>query len=369
MTGTVFKCTLGASLARMLSFGVPYGDVVDVLARTVNELDWTRGMEARGEWYRNTAEAALRDGRRATAREQGLRASACYHYAQFKLSSAPDLKRSLQRRSREAYHAVAGLFAPQAHPVSVSLAGSGAMPGYLRVPSPGAPCVVLVNGLDSAKEVELHRFAEVFLERGLATLTIDGPGQGELAGASSLSGFAEGFSRWLDFLSRGPGGVGPRVGVFGVSFGGHLAALAAAEERRVVAAVSLGGFFDGAVLRALPPPARAALRRAFGAAEDEPVEEVAARVTLEPLRGRMDRPFLIVHGSRDHLVDAEQVERMRRWAPASRVWVLEGAEHVCANRFADLLPRLGDWMAAALGEGAPAFADLEMEPWAAGSST
>ena len=39
----------------------------------------------------------------------------------------------------------------------------------------------MVNGADSVKE-EYHNWARQFVRRGLAVLTIDGPGQGEMVG-------------------------------------------------------------------------------------------------------------------------------------------------------------------------------------------
>ena len=60
--------------------------------------------------------------------------------------------------------------------------GDTTLPAYLRVPAAAgfgnAPVVIMVPGLDSTKE-ELQATAEYFLARGLATLAVDGPGQGE----------------------------------------------------------------------------------------------------------------------------------------------------------------------------------------------
>ena len=52
--------------------------------------------------------------------------------------------------------------------------------GILRCPDGEGPfpVVVLLSGLDSAKE-ELRSTEETFLDRGLATFSVDGPGQGE----------------------------------------------------------------------------------------------------------------------------------------------------------------------------------------------
>ena len=54
------------------------------------------------------------------------------------------------------------------------------MVGVLRAPRSAGPhpVVILVPGLDSAKE-ELRPTEQMFLDRGLATFAVDGPGQGE----------------------------------------------------------------------------------------------------------------------------------------------------------------------------------------------
>jgi hypothetical protein len=41
------------------------------------------------------------------------------------------------------------------------------------------PCVILLRGLDAAREIELHTIANFLLEKGLSTFAIDTAGQGE----------------------------------------------------------------------------------------------------------------------------------------------------------------------------------------------
>ena len=56
------------------------------------------------------------------------------------------------------------------------------MVGYLRRPAARgddpAPLVVLVPGLESTKE-QFSTYEPFFLRRGVATLSVEGPGQGE----------------------------------------------------------------------------------------------------------------------------------------------------------------------------------------------
>jgi 2,6-dihydroxypseudooxynicotine hydrolase len=269
-----------------------------------------------------------------------------FHFAQVKLTDEAD-KSASQARVRLNYQKLAQLLRPRAELLLIPFKGAF-MPGYFRMAAEGAPCVVLIGGLDSAKEVELHYFAEGFLQRGLSVCYFDGPGQGESVGRLNMDAhFEEAVSAVLDFLDDKIAVAG--YGLFGVSFGGYLACRSAAAEPRVKACVSLGGFFDARILQRLPLPAFANLRRAFGLEESEEVERIASQITLEPLRGRMTRPLLIIHGREDHLVNEAQVEAMSEWAGGPKiVWMMENAEHVCTNRFGECLPVMGDWMHAQL---------------------
>ena len=124
-----------------------------------------------------------------------------------------------------------------------------------------------------------------------------------------------------------------------------MACRAAASNQRIEACVSLGGFFDSAVLPKLPALAGVAFRKAYGLRVDDDFTELAPHITLEDLRGRMTAPLLLVHGTADHLVNMAQITQMQNWAcgPVDSI-VLEGSEGVCSDRFNECLPRIGDWM-------------------------
>jgi len=363
-TAATFRAELEKSTCRLLWFGVTYGDL-RATAEAGSWEAWSERMAERAAHYETLAdEASARHPE--SAGELWRRAAVYYHYAQLKLGQG-EAKHRLQERCRESFGKGSPSLSPPARRIEVSL-DRRTFPGYLRVARQGAPCVVLVNGLDSAKEVELARFAEGFLARGLSVFCFDGPGQGEGAdGAirstcSTLEGAAPAVSAALDVLSReGEEGAAlgdaPRFGLFGVSFGGHLACRIAALERRIEACVCLGGFFDGSILRRLPPPAMANLARAYGVDPESPLEDLFGRITLAPLAGLMDRPLLVVHGADDHLVDSSQVAALERWAPRAEVRVYRPGEHVCTDRFAECLPMLWDWMADRLGPAADGAGD------------
>jgi pimeloyl-ACP methyl ester carboxylesterase len=338
---------LGAITCRVLHFGVPPGEL-----RQAGEAGdwpgWSARLAAAGERYRMAAEAAG-ETRWVSAAELGRRAAACFHYAQLRLAPGPDRER-LAAACRRAYARAAGLLHPPARAVAVPWL-DGFLAGYLRQARPGAPWVVLINGLDSAKEVELDRFAEGFLARGSSVCYFDTPGLGESPGPLSLERFDAALSALLDHLAREEGSCAGPIGLFGVSFGGHLACRAAAREPRVAACVCLGGFHDARPLDRLPASARERLHQACGLGGGEELDLSA--FTLASLPGLGGRPLLVLHGTADHLVDAGQVEALAAWGgPGAEVRLLAGAEHACTDRFGELLPEVWDWMTARLAESA-----------------
>src|SRR5690606_33765753 len=107
--------------------------------------------------------------------------------------------------------------------------GGAELPGYLRTPPGDDPVdlVVLVNGANSVKE-ELHLWSDALLARGLATITFDGPGQGESSPAMGgpalqLRGFEHVIGAAIDAAAQRLGGRLRRVALWGNSFGGYLA--------------------------------------------------------------------------------------------------------------------------------------------------
>lgn len=329
---------------RLLNFGVSYSDLERIRSVSVDWVTFSRALGELAKQWKRSAEAAWKLGRVETPREQWKRAADYFHYSQLRL---PDsfLKATFRRASRTCYERAAGLFDPPAIECRIPFR-SAHIAGYLRIRRPGAPCVILIGGLDSAKEVELHYFADVFLRRSCSVFYCDGLGEGELSRRAPLGPeFEDVISAIIDFLrNHAAVGVTP-IGCFGIDLGGHLACRAAACDSRIDACISVGGFFDSAVLHRWPAADHEKFLRAFGFREEDDVASLAHYLDLGPLEGRMKAPLLVVHGTSDHLVDATQVKALQQWAcgPVDTL-MFEGAEHLSCKRFNECLPMLGDWM-------------------------
>lgn len=274
---------------------------------------WADKMAAIGEEAFERGEAAERAGDAPQAEKAFLESSFWFFLARFPHILNP-AGAAAYRRHNEAYMRAARHFAHAVDRISLSFDG-GEAPGVLRLPREATrpvPAALLMGGIDVWKsDLEIHRLAERLLARGVATLAIDIPGTGECPVPVSTAGDRPA----LAALARIRSDIridAARVGVYGLSFGGHFAAKLAIVEPALTAVVQNGGpihhAFAAANLRALPFGARAALGRI---AQVDPAGDPAAFETKLAglsftaqglLPARVHAPLLSIDGARDELV-------------------------------------------------------------------
>lgn len=113
--------------------------------------------------------------------------------------------------------------------------------------SPVAPVVVMAHGLSGTRRDGLGPFAERFAAAGIAAFVFDHRGFGESAGEPDLFEPRRQLEDWHAAIAhvRGLEGIdGERLATFGSSMGGGNALAAAAQDRRVAAAISQVPFLD-----------------------------------------------------------------------------------------------------------------------------
>ena len=207
--------------------------------------------------------------------------------------------------------------------------------------------MVLIPGLDSTKE-EFFHWENAFLARGMATLSMDGPGQGEtgfrlpirhdyeVAVAAMLDALADRADPEVDL---------ERVGAAGVSLGGYYAPRAAAFEPRIRAVAGISGPYNfGAVWEELPPLTREAFTVKSGARDEREGRERAHALDLGGVLGALTQPALFVTGGRDRIIPWRQTERAAHEAPNGSFVLYEQGTHVCSNIPYRYRPLVADWM-------------------------
>jgi 2,6-dihydroxypseudooxynicotine hydrolase len=330
---------------RFVANGVDPNDFQRVTAPLERWDEWLGAWSANGDMHAGLAREAESLGRTRTAGRAWVRAALSYHFAKFVWVVDLAKHREAADRAVDALLQAHRLLDPSAERMEVPY-DSTTMVATLRRP-PGEerpPLVFLLPGLDSTKE-EFFDWEDVFLQRGMATLSLDGPGQGETGYATHLrADYEVAVAAMLDHLAGRPDLDVDRVGAVGVSLGGYYAPRSAAFEPRIRAVVSIGGPYNfGECWDALPMLTRETFVHHSGAADETEGRALASGLDLGPVLAELRAPLLVIFGKLDRLIPWQQAERVAAEAPNAELVMYEHGNHVCNNIPYLYRPLAADW--------------------------
>jgi len=330
---------------RFTANGIDVNDFEEVVGRTGDWKEWGPNWKAMGDVHAALAREAAARARPLSAARASQRAAWCYHLGKFLWFEDAALHAVLRDASVALYQAALPYLDPPGERIEVPFEG-GIIPGILRRPGPNRPLVLLVPGLDSSKE-ELYTIEEEFLDRGLATLALDGPGQSENSVRFPIRADWETvIGPLLDHLAGGRLEVDlRRVGLMGISMGGIYGPRAAVHEKRIRALVALAGPYNlGECWDALNPLTRGGYVFYTKSATEAEAKRKAFTLTLKGVLSRVDQPLLIIHGGRDRLFPPAQAERIAKEAPNATLVLYPDGNHVCNNIPYKYRPLMADWL-------------------------
>ena len=256
---------------------------------------------------------------------------------------------------------------PNAERVQVAYEGT-TLPAWFmrgRGADEQAPTAVFFNGLDGSKEVGILYGGIELAARGINTLAIDGPGQGEtlrLQNITSRYDWEVPARAAYEYVASRSDVDAKRVAVMGISMGGYLAPRAAAMEPRFAACVAWGGHFDyhEAWIRRRREMESGGTRVSaphfhllwvLGVADMDAAMKKLKDYTLAGVAEKISCPFLVVHGEHDSIVPVDYARRLYE-AVASRnkklkIFTAEegGAEHCQGDNRVLGANYVADWLA------------------------
>src|SRR5258708_10306312 len=192
----------------------------------------------------------------------------------------------------------------------------------------------MIPGLDSAKE-EFRRTEDLFLSRGIATLSVDGPGQGEAEYDLAIRPDWEVPGAVIADALKGLPGIDPsRIGIWGVSLGGYYAARVATGDAAIRGCISLCPTYClGDIWDRLPDLTRAAFTVRSKSGSPEQARQRAAELAMAGLAGRITAPVLVVAGQLDRIFPLQDAERLAgEIGTHAELLQLEHGAHDRANR-------------------------------------
>ena len=310
------------------------------------------------------AEADERAGRRRSAGQKYLRATNYLVQAERMQSARSPGRRAIYQRCLDLMQKAFDLLDSATTRVAVPFEGTH-LPAYFTSAGPGAPCMIMWNGLDSTKEhMYVSGFPQELAARGISTLMVDCPGSGEALRFGGLTARAE-TEGWaaacVDHL-LGRDDVDPaRIGLVGWSLGGYYAPRAAAFEKRLALCVAWGANHDWGTVqkRRLEREGEHPVPHywdhvlwVWGETDLDTFIKNAEAVTLDGVVEHITVPFLIAHGENDRQIPLAYAHRSYEQAVNSpkrelRVFTPAegGAEHIGLDHLPHVSAFIADWIA------------------------
>lgn len=231
------------------------------------------------------------------------------------------------------------------------------------------PIVVMMNGLDSTKELMFcNPLVNDLVKRGISVLMLDQPGTGEairLQGMHAVYNSEEWASVVVDWLCEQPEIDQKRIAAFGISLGGYYCPRAVAFEPRFCCAAIWGANHDWRAVQ------QARLKRegenpvphywkhvewVFGAKDSEEFFKIAENMHLNGVLDRIKVPFLVTHGANDRQIPlkyAHETYDQLINSPEKELLIIDedmgGIEHSSVDNPLNSGAYIADWLAEHLG--------------------
>lgn len=338
---------------RFVANGIMLTDFQEVTASIERWEQWCSAWCKRAEVHEALGREALAEGNMLSGAEHLSRASVYYHFAKFLTVHDIAEAKAAHDRAIRCKHDALPYLRPPIRRVEIPYAG-GHLAGFLRLPTGAAlpPVMIMIPGLDSAKE-ELEAYELPFLARGIATLMVDGPGQGEAEYRFPIRGDYEvAVSAIVDWLQTCETIDRSRIGLWGVSLGGYYVTRAVAFEKRIRACVALAGPYDFSDhWDQLPILSREAFRVRAHLSTEAQARSHAATLTLKNgIAQQIECPLFLVTGKLDRLVPWQDTAKIADQVQGPvELMIVEDGNHIANNRPYRYRLKTADWMAKQLG--------------------
>lgn len=312
-------------------------------ARIKRVSDFVREFSATAR-RREAKAAAFEDaGRLIAARESYMTAALLWATARWPIFEKNDVLINLEERMNHCYAKFAEYSAHPVEIVKIPFEGKE-LPAYLHLPhapAPGEkfPCVINLPGMDSSKENGVSMYGDNYLERGMAVLTIDGPGQAESVTLDifvTADNHMDAARTTYDWLSRHPAIDIDNLAIRGTSFGTFWGLQwAAALGDRVKGVGVIGVCHEpgcNTIFNMASPSFK--LRYMFMAdyEDEDAFDAFAETLDLRPIAADIKCPVLIIAGEEDQLSPIEfSYELFDCISAPKEILVYEGANHSVAD--------------------------------------
>ena len=341
-----------------------------VIANSAKRFDEiSPAFRAGGERRERRAREAEDRGETVSARESYLIAAFYFGIAQWPIDEDNALNTELNARKIAAYTKFAAMSHPPIERADMPM-GERTIPGWLHKPvgvEPPYPVVVMLPGMDTFKEQLVWAYGDKTVERGMAALAIDGPGQSESL-INGLKVTADNFANTgvavLDWIDSRDDLDSSRVGIFGRSFGSYAATVMANAVADRIRGCAVGlpchepGFHT--IFEEASPTFKNRFMFMAGYEDEAAFDEFIQGFDLRDRVADLTCPYMVVGGELDELSPIHNTYDLVRLVPgAVDLVIYENERHAPgrspASQFGpQWYSMMTDWLAARIRDSEPA---------------
>jgi cephalosporin-C deacetylase-like acetyl esterase len=328
-------------------------DVMSIRARVKRYADISREFSRMGIKREAMAKKAETEGHPVTARDNYFAAAIFYGMAKWPIHEDDNEELiTLNHKMRECYDK---FLQNPPHPIErVEIPFEGkSLAGLLHLPlnrKKKVPCVLSFDGMDSFKEAMHPVYDDKIMERGMAILALDGPGQGESLVRKircTINNFPKSGKAAMDYLLTRPEIDGEKIGVTGTSMGSFwVTQIAASDHRFKAAAVMLVCQEPGlnTIFNLACPTFKDRYMWMAGYQDEEEFDKFARTLTLKGSGAKIKCPYLIVGGEFDQLSPIKYSYDFYNEVKAhKKIIVYEGENHSNTQSM-DAQTVVADWL-------------------------
>jgi dienelactone hydrolase len=338
-------------------------DFAAIRARVQKMADIGPAFESTAKRREAKASAAEADGNLVTARDNWYMAAIHYGAAEWPYDDSGKEHIALHNKKRECFERYARLTEHKIEAVSIPFKDKS-IPAWFHLPPSyregKVPVVIAIPGMDSFKEANVALANDRWMQRGVAVLSIDGPGQYE----SPLLGVYVSMQNWIDagpavvdWLLHRPETDAQKIGVTGTSFGSFFGTILTANEPRIAATAVISTCLEPGchtIFEEASPTFKKRFMWMANFTDEAKFNDFAKTLTWEGHVEKIRQPYLVVAGEADELSPLEHTERMVRTMSGPRQLVVyaesrHSVGNVPAANLGPFPPTLvADWLVARL---------------------
>ncbi len=338
------------SVERLMAYGVHHPDALELRGRVWAGEDWRSVATELADSCLSPPEAGVSPPTRQSQINRLFRASALTRMSQMMMLGDSPERSAIFARAGELYGQAAALAGDRQREVIET--PNGPLIGWF-FPAAGPEVVgaaLLIGGVEGWA-MDFSEMATALAARGIDTLSIDGPGQGEsrmVLGHLLTDGWEAAYAAAIDWLARRS--EGRRIGVVGNSMGGSFAMHLAARHPAIAACCNNGGTSAPAMARANATFFQKMTAFVGDVSGDEAQARWAAVRPADP-DAPVRCPLLVVHGGLDPMINDADARNLFQTAQAAdkQMVVFSDGDHCIYNHPDDKLSLVGDWLASRLG--------------------